>query len=151
MSKAKTVPRTRPAAAKAPLTGQQGAARRGATRQGETRVLVRNLLLHARIGLHQHERIADQRIRINLDLAVDFGGPVDDDYDKVVCYGQLVTGVRGVVGTGHVNLVETLAERVAEMCLTDRRVLSVRVRIEKLDVFPEAEAVGIEIERFQQI
>src|SRR5215467_1281671 len=132
MSKAKTALRTRPAAAKVAPTAQQGAARRG-----ETRVLVRNLLLNARIGLHQHERLADQRIRVNLDLAVDFDGPVGDDYDKVVCYGQLVTGLRGVVGAGHVNLVETLAERVADMCLADRRVLSVRVRIEKLDVFPE--------------
>jgi dihydroneopterin aldolase len=119
------------------------------TRRGETRVLVRDLMLNARIGLHQHERLADQRIRVNLDLSVDFGGPVDDDYDKVVCYGELVTGLRHVVGAGHVNLVETLAERVAEMCLADRRVRSARVRIEKLDVFPEAEAVGIEIERFR--
>jgi dihydroneopterin aldolase len=137
MSKAKTAVQARPASAKAPA------------RQGETRVLVRNLLLNARIGLHQHERLADQPIRVNLDLTVDFGGPVDDDYDKVVCYGQLVTGVRGVVGAGHVTLVETLAERVAEMCLADPRVLSARVRIEKLEVFPEAESVGIEIERFQ--
>jgi dihydroneopterin aldolase len=142
MSKAKTAVRNTPTPTKA-------ASAAGQARCGETRVLVRNLLLNARIGLHQHERLADQRIRVNLELAVDFGGPVDDDYDKVVCYGELVTGLRHVVGSGHVNLVETLAERVAEMCLADSRVLSARVRIEKLDVFPEAEAVGIEIERFQ--
>ena len=103
----------------------------------------------AKIGLHQHERIAEQRIRVNLDLAVADLGAIDDDYDKVVCYGELVTGVRHVVGAGHVNLVETLAERIAAMCLADRRVLSARVRVEKLDVFPEASRVGVEIERFQ--
>jgi 7,8-dihydroneopterin aldolase/epimerase/oxygenase len=147
MSKAKT--ELRPGSTSSKLTAGKGAAAARPGPRGETHVLVRNLLLNARIGLHQHERLADQRIRVNLDLAVDFGGPVEDDYDKVVCYGELVTGLRRVVGAGHVNLVETLAERVAEMCLTDRRVLSARVRIEKLDVFPEAEAVGIEIERFQ--
>jgi len=111
------------------------------------RIMVRDLMLSAKIGLHQHERIAQQRIRVNLDLAIADLGVIDDDYDKVVCYGELVTGVRHVVGAGHVNLVETLAERIAAMCLADSRVLSARVRVEKLDVFPEASAVGVEIER----
>jgi 7,8-dihydroneopterin aldolase/epimerase/oxygenase len=104
----------------------------------------------AKIGLHQHERLAGQRIRVNLDLTVADSGPIDDDYDNVVCYGGLVTGLRRVVGAGHVNLAETLAERIADMCLADRRVLSARVRVEKLDVFPEATSVGVEIERFQR-
>ena len=118
--------------------------------RGESRVFVRDLMMTAKIGLHQHERLAGQRIRVNLDLTVADNGPIDDDYDNVVCYGGLVTGVRQVVGAGHVNLAETLAERIVEMCLADRRVLSVRVRVEKLDVFPEATSVGVEIERFQR-
>jgi 7,8-dihydroneopterin aldolase/epimerase/oxygenase len=121
-----------------------------ATLRGESRVFVRDLMMTAKIGLHQHERLAGQRIRINLDLTVADNGPIDDDYDNVVCYGGLVTGVRQVVGAGHVNLAETLAERIAGMCLADRRVLSARVRVEKLDVFPEAASVGVEIERFQR-
>lgn len=121
-----------------------------ATLRGESRVFVRDLMMTAKIGLHQHERLAGQRIRVNLDLTVADNGPIDDDYDNVVCYGGLVTGVRQVVGAGHVNLAETLAERIAEMCLADRRVLSARVRVEKLDVFPEATSVGVEIERFQR-
>ena len=118
--------------------------------RGESRVFVRDLMMTAKIGLHQHERLAGQRIRVNLDLTVADNGPIDDDYDNVVCYGGLVTGLRQVVGAGHVNLAETLAERIADMCLADRRVLSARVRVEKLDVFPEATSVGVEIERFQR-
>jgi dihydroneopterin aldolase len=56
--------------------------------------------------------------------------------------------VREIVSRGHINLVETLAEEVAAMCLQDRRVRSVRVRVEKLDVFPDVTSVGVEIERF---
>jgi len=115
------------------------------------RIMVRDLMLSAKIGLHQHERIAQQRIRVNLDLAIADLGAIDDDYDKVVCYGELVTGVRHVVGAGHVNLVETLAERIAAMCLADSRVLSARVRVEKLDVFPEASSVGVEIIRHRSV
>src|SRR5215470_18234884 len=122
-------------------------AHRPAPQEESMRIHVRDLMLSAKIGLHQYERIASQRIRINLDLAIADPGEIDDDYDKVVCYGELVTGVRHVVGAGHVNLVETLAERIAAMCLADPRVLSARVRVEKLDVFPEATSVGVEIER----
>jgi 7,8-dihydroneopterin aldolase/epimerase/oxygenase len=129
---------------------QRAAAKKPAATDG-MRIMVRDLMLSAKIGLHQHERIAQQRIRVNLDLAIADLGVIDDDYDKVVCYGELVTGVRHVVGAGHVNLVETLAERIAAMCLADPRVLSVRVRVEKLDVFPEASSVGVEIERHRSV
>ena len=146
MSKVKTARLTKSAGA-APAARSAPAL---ATPRGQSRVFVRDLMLTAKIGLHQHERLAGQRIRVNLDLTVADGGSIDDDYDNVVCYGGLVTGVRQVVGAGHVNLAETLAERIADMCLADRRVLSARVRVEKLDVFPEATSVGVEIERFQR-
>lgn len=114
---------------------------------GEARIHVRDLVLKTRIGVHQHERLAYQRIRLNLELTVDYAKPLGDDLDNVLCYARLVTGIRGVVGARHVNLIETLADDIAQMCLEDSRVRAVRVRIEKLDVFPEAESVGIEIER----
>ena len=143
MSKAKTAGRSsvRPFPG-APVPGR-------AAERGDRRVFIRDLVLTCRIGIHQHERVANQRVRLNLDLSVEDPGPVDDDLDKVVCYSEIMTGIRHVVGAGHINLVETLAERVAAMCLEDRRVRAARVRIEKLDVYPEAESVGVEIERLQ--
>ena len=60
---------------------------------------------------------------------------------------QLADGVADIIGRGHVNLVETLAEDIAAMCLNDRRVLSARVRVEKLDILEHAQSVGVEIER----
>jgi dihydroneopterin aldolase len=111
-------------------------------------VFVRDLVLSCMIGVHRHEHTAAQRVRINLDLAVREGRDLDDSLANVVCYERITTGVRELVSRGHINLVETLAEEVATMCLRDRRVRSVRVRIEKLDVFPDVASVGVEIERF---
>ena len=111
------------------------------------RVLIRDLVLSARIGVHQHERLANQRVRINLELACTEHPAINDDLDNVVNYAEIMTGIRYVVGSGHINLVETLADRIAQTCLEDRRVQSVKVRVEKLDVFKEAESVGVEIER----
>ena len=113
-------------------------------------VFVRNLVLNCSIGIHQHERAASQRIRVNIDLAVREGetnGRLDDDLSNVVCYENLTKGLRALASREHVNLVETLAEDVANMCLSDDRVCSARVRIEKLDIFDDAESVGVEIER----
>jgi len=112
-------------------------------------VFVRDLMLGAHIGVHQHEKLGPQRIRINVDLAVwekDVDG-ICDQLANVVCYEQVVSGIRALVEDGHVNLVETLAEQIAALCLEDRRVRVARVRVEKLDVFADVTSVGVEIER----
>ncbi|HIJ38513.1 MAG TPA: dihydroneopterin aldolase [Rhodospirillaceae bacterium] len=113
-------------------------------------VFVRDLELQANIGVHSHEQDRPQRIRINLDLAVRESetAAASDDLATVVCYEQVVSAIRTIVLAGHVNLVETLAERIAAMCLEDRRVRVARVRVEKCDVFADAASVGVEIERF---
>ena len=112
-------------------------------------VFIRDLVLTCLIGVYKREQKQPQRIRINLDLAVREGaGTQDDKLSEVVCYEDVAAGVRSLVSEGHVNLVETLAERIAEMCLKDDKVRAARVRVEKLDVFEDAVSVGVEIERF---
>ena len=114
-------------------------------------VFVRDLVLVCSIGVHRHEHAAAQRVRINLDLAVrDGGADLGDDLANVVCYEQITNGVRAIVTGGHIRLVETMAEVIAAMCLEDSRVRSARVRVEKLDVFPDAASVGVEIERISE-
>ena len=118
------------------------------TQQSVRRVFVKDLVLAALIGVHRHEKDGRQRVRINLDMEVIEGEqPVQDRLADVVCYEDVVTAIRGIVAAGHINLVESLAELVADRCLADRRVTKVRVRVEKLDVFADASSVGVEIER----
>ncbi len=118
-------------------------------REAIRHVFVRNLVLMANIGIHTHEKTGPQRLRLNVDLAVrEQGLPPEDEISQVVCYEEITNGVRAIVGRGHVNLVETLAEDIAAMCLKDPRVRSARVRVEKLDILEHAESVGVEIERF---
>ncbi len=126
--------------------------------QALRRMFVRDMVLEAHIGVHAHEFGRTQRVRINLDLAVreehdaagaqmSRGGVGRDDLARVVDYERIVLGARAAVAAGHVQLVETLAERLAELCLADARVVLVRVRVEKLDVFADMDSVGVEIER----
>ena len=115
------------------------------------RVFVKDLVLDCLIGVHKHERDGSQRVRINLDLMVlESSIPIDDQLSNVLCYEALVVKVRQLATLGHVNLVETLAERLADLCLDQPNVQSVKVQIEKLDVFSDASSVGVEIERSKE-
>ena len=111
-------------------------------------VFVRDLVVQAEIGVHRHEKRRRQPVRININLTVEESSqPLDDQVGNVVDYETLVEGVRAVIEAGHINLVETLAEQIAGLALLDNRVLSARVRVEKLQVMKDAESVGVEIER----
>ena len=109
-------------------------------------VFVRDLLLDAYIGVYTHEHGRTQPIRVNVDLTVSEAAH-GDKHANVVCYEEVVNNIKAMVASGHLNLVETLAERVAASCLEDERVIAARIRIEKLAAIPEAGSVGVEIER----
>lgn len=117
------------------------------------RVLVRDLVLGVRIGVWKREKAAEQRVRINIELLATKAGPLlgaeprAGRRDRILRYDTVVAGIRRIVEEGHFDLCETLAERIAALCLENRRVGSARVRIEKLDVYPDAASVGAEIER----
>jgi 7,8-dihydroneopterin aldolase/epimerase/oxygenase len=111
------------------------------------RMFIRDLVLLCRIGVYAHEKLHPQRVRINVSMRVQPDmAPRNDDIANVLSYDQVLGEIKRLAAGGHINLVETLAETIADICLTDRRVIEARVMIEKLDVEPEA-SVGVEIER----
>lgn len=117
------------------------------------RVLIRDLVLGVSIGVWKREKNVAQRVRINVELLAARSGPLlgpeprTGRRDRILRYDTVVAGIRRIVAEGHFDLCETLAERVASLCLENRRVRSARVRVEKLDVYPDASSVGAEIER----
>lgn len=115
--------------------------------RGLRHVFVRDLTLPARVGLHTHERGQAQPVVINLDLAVRETAPAPKSLTDVVCYEAAVETIKAILAAGHIDLVETLAERIAQACLADPRVASARVRVEKPAAIAEAASVGVEIER----
>ena len=112
------------------------------------RMFLRDLEMIASVGVHPHEKIKPQRIRVSVELTVKprvAGAP--DTLDSVLSYEEVANAIRAIVAEGHVHLIETLAERIASACLADHRASWVQVRVEKPDIFPDAATVGIEIER----
>ena len=111
-----------------------------------TIVFIRNLELLARIGIHGHERGKPQPVQINIDITSP-GRVADDRLEHAIDYENIADKVRAIVTAGHINLAETLAEHIAAMCLEDKRIAKVRVRVAKRHALAGAEAAGVEIER----
>ncbi|MGH6815967.1 MAG: dihydroneopterin aldolase [Hyphomicrobiaceae bacterium] len=117
-------------------------------RFGLRRVFVEGFELMGSVGVTERERRYEQRVVVSLDLeVVDTYDGRSDAIEDVYDYDRAIGIVKAAVAAGHVDLIETLAERIAADCLTDGQVLCARVRIEKPDVVPDCRAVGIEIVR----
>ena len=113
-------------------------------------VFIRDLEIDAVIGVFPHEKENPQRIIINAELRVgDEAANIDDQLDNVVCYGGVIDLIKAECATGHVNLLETLAENIAIRALKNPHILAIRISVEKPDIFDDCGSVGIAIERFQ--
>ncbi|MEX0969736.1 MAG: dihydroneopterin aldolase [Paracoccaceae bacterium] len=110
------------------------------------RISVRDYVVDVEIGAFQAERGVRQRIRFNVVLEVaSTTAAQDDDVDKVISYDTITEAIDMQLADERINLLETLAERVAERCLADPRAIRAFVRIEKLDRIPGT--LGVEIVR----
>lgn len=111
-------------------------------------VFIERLELMSSIGVYEHEHRDRQPIVVSLSLAVidTYNGGSDKLID-VYDYDIAIRAIRDTVAASHYNLIETLAETLARHILSDTRVLSVRVRIEKPAVLTACDAIGVEIER----
>jgi (5-formylfuran-3-yl)methyl phosphate synthase len=118
----------------------------GRDQEGELdRVFVRDFVVSASIGAYDFERDIRQRVVFDVEALVRRAGAHADDMRSIFSYDVILDAIRLVVGRGHVDFVETLAEEVAAVLLQHARVRSIRVNIRKLDVIEGA--VGIEIRR----
>lgn len=112
------------------------------------KVFLRNLVLDAHIGAYDSEQGVTQPVHIHLEADVaEPSAPIADRLEDVVCYNKLTQGIKAILAEGHIKLVETLAERIAELALSHSMVEAVTVRVEKPQAIAEAEAAGVEIIR----
>lgn len=110
------------------------------------RISLRDHIVEVEIGAFQAERGVVQRISFNIVVEVKpLRGPVDDDVDRILSYDKVTEAIALALGEERLNLLETLAERVADIILAEPQAARVFVRIEKLDRGPAA--LGVEIVR----
>ena len=115
------------------------------------RLFLRNYETMARIGVHDFEHGASQRLRINVDLFVSLAQstPSHDRIDEVVDYDFIRSVVSQRLAKGHIELQETLVDELLQEMLSLPQVVAARVSTEKLDVYPDCEGVGVEVFAFR--
>ena len=110
------------------------------------RISLRDHVVEADIGAFQQERGHSQRLQFNVVVEVrQLPDPLEDDVDRILSYDRITEAIAAELAEERVNLLETLAARVAERVLAAPQAMRVFVRIEKLDRGPGA--LGVEIVR----
>ncbi len=119
----------------------------GLAPQDVRHLFVRNHTVQARIGIHDFELTAPQRLIINVDFYVLKAATTSaaDAIDDVVDYDFVREEIRALVERQHFNLQETLVDAIAAAVFTKPSVLAVTVSTAKPDVYPDCEAVGVEV------
>ncbi|AQR72471.1 dihydroneopterin aldolase [Sphingomonas sp. LM7] len=111
----------------------------------EYTILLEGLELTMGLGIHPHEQ-TPQRVQLSVAMTCRYPAPPEDRIDAVVDYDFLRSEIHALAATRHVALQEVLCDQVAALALRDPRVVEVRVRSTKLDIYPDAR-IGCEVVR----
>ncbi|HLX01768.1 dihydroneopterin aldolase [Trinickia violacea] len=116
------------------------------------RLFLRNYEVYINIGVHDFEKRGEQRVIINVELFVPLAlsTPVEDKLREVVDYDFMRATIAKRVEQGHIHLQETLCDDVAKAMLAHPHVRAVAVSTEKPDVYPDCDAVGVEVFRIKE-
>ena len=116
------------------------------------RIFLRNHEVPVQIGAHDFEKTQAQRVIFNVELFVPYAlsTPQADQLSEVVDYDFVRELIAARIGQGHVELQETLCDDLAAQLLAHPRVQAVRLSCCKPDVYPDCEAVGVEVFRMKE-
>ncbi len=113
-------------------------------------IFIKDLVLEMSVGIYDHERAQAQRVIVNITLDVESNfGKASLSIDDVVSYEAVANDVRALSAARHYDLLEEFAEHVAAVCLCSPLAQRVLLRIEKPDIIPDTDSVGVEIARFR--
>lgn len=115
---------------------------------GYNLIFLNDFLIQANIGVYEYEKEITQPLRINIIAKVKNPQNINDDnLQSVVCYNQISKKIKKIIKSGHTVLLEKLAEKIFQECFKNKRIETMKIRLEKLDAIQDAESAGIEIER----
>ena len=112
------------------------------------KIFLSALSIECIVGIWEWERRVKQTVIIDLEMAADIRrAAASDAIEDTIDYKKVSKRVQSFVGESNFQLVETLAERIAQTVITEFGVTWVKVRLNKQGAIRGARDVGIEIER----
>jgi len=112
------------------------------------KIFIDNLIVFGILGIHPHEQRKKQLIRISVEVTADITeASKNDDVEKTIDYSALSENIIQFIDDSSYGTIEALIEALADRILKNFDIESVWLRIEKPNAVPQADSVGVEIER----
>ena len=109
-------------------------------------ILIKNFIIQEIIGIHEHEKIKKQKIKFNIVIDVDQNVlPDEKDIKSIVDYEKITNNLKNLTKNKKYNFLESLAEDSFKEIFEDKRINSVKIKIEKPEAIKNAESVGVEV------
>ena len=109
-------------------------------------VFIKDFIIQEIIGIHEHEKTKKQKIKFNIVVNVDQNTvPDEKDIKSIVDYEKITNKLENLVKNKKYNFLESLAEDSFKEIFEDKRINSVKIKIEKPDAIKNADSVGVEV------
>ena len=109
-------------------------------------VLIKDFIIHEIIGIHKYEKINKQKIIFNIVINVNQNIiPDENNLSSIVDYEKITNKLEILVKNKKYNFLESLAEDSFNEIFADKRINSVKIKIEKPDAITNARSVGVEV------
>jgi len=109
-------------------------------------VLIKDFHIKEIIGIHKHERINKQKIIFNIIIDVNQETlPDENSFSSIVDYEKITNKLKNLAKNKSYNFLESLAEDSFSEIFKDKRINSVKIKIEKPDAISNAKSVGVEV------
>tara|TARA_B110000438_G_scaffold232031_1_gene227581 strand:+ start:97 stop:525 length:429 start_codon:yes stop_codon:yes gene_type:complete len=109
-------------------------------------VLIKDFLINEIIGIHNHERVNKQKIIFNITIDVNQNTiPDENDLSSIVDYEKITNRLELLAKNKNYNFLESLAEDSFKEIFVDKRINSIKIKIEKPDAIKNAKSVGVEV------
>lgn len=116
------------------------------------KIFIKGLSIQTTIGFFAWEKEIKQTLEIDVAMAWDIRPAAkNDDLDKTLDYAQISIAIEQFANENPVDLLETLAERMASFLMTEYKILWLKLTIHKPNAIHNAKSVGVEIERGTQV
>jgi len=109
-------------------------------------VFIKDYIIQEIIGIHEHEKTKKQKIKFNIVVNVNQNTvPDEKDIKSIIDYENITNKLENLVKNKKYNFLESLAEDSFKEIFEDKRINSVKIKIEKPDAIKNADSVGVEV------
>ena len=109
-------------------------------------VFIKDFIVHEIIGIYDHEKIKKQKIKFNIVIDVNQNTiPNEKDIRSIIDYEKIIAKIENLTKSKRYNFLESLAEDSFKEIFEDKRINSVKIKIEKPNAIKNADSVGVEV------